>query len=250
MRKDFALLLLCSLLTCGCSKKDVQQPQSDAPQQPITQVDAATTATLSGTISFTGAAPRPQKVDMALDPACKGDNEADPIAVHDGKLANVFVFVKTGLEGKRFAVPPQPVTLDQKGCRYVPHVIGLMTGQKLAVINSDPTTHNVHPMPTANHAFNAAQPPGAPPVEHTFSAPEVMIPVKCNNHPWMHAYLNVVPHPFFAVTSSDGKFAISGLPPGTYTIAAVQEELGEQDQTVTVAPKEGKTLHFSFSASK
>lgn len=245
MRFRIALLLLISLSIFGCSKPETGESQS-APAQGITRIDPATAATISGTISFTGTAPQPQKIDMALDPACKGNNDAEPIAVRDGHLANVFVYVKTGLEGKRFAVPPQPVTLDQRGCRYVPHVVGLMTGQKLSVINSDPTTHNVHPMPNANHAFNAAQPPGAPPVEHTFSTAEIMIPVKCNNHPWMHAYVNVVPHPFFAVTSSDGKFAISGLPPGSYTIAAVQEELGEQDLTVTVAPKEGKTLDFSF----
>lgn len=249
MRPRIALLLLISLSIFGCSKKQAEQPQSTT-SQAFTQVDPATAAMISGTVSLVGAAPQPQKIDMALDPACKGDNESEPIAVRDGKLANVFIYVKTGLEGKRFTVPPQPVTMGQKGCRYVPHVVGLMAGQRLAVINSDPTTHNVHPMPNANHAFNAAQPPDAPPVEHTFSTPEIMIPVKCNNHPWMRAYLNIVPHPFFAVTGSDGEFAITGLPPGTYTIAAVQEELGEQDQTVTVVPKEGKKLDFSFAASR
>jgi hypothetical protein len=129
-------------------------------------------------------------------------------------------------------------------------VLGLMTGQQLEIINSDPTTHNVHPMPNVNRAFNAAQSPDAAPVTHTFPQPEIMVPVKCNVHPWMRAYLNIVPHPFFAVTGSDGRFEIKGLPPGTYTIAAVQEDLGEQDAIITVAPKETKTVDFSFSRSR
>lgn len=253
MRPRIALFLLgfllCALFLIGCSRKETSQSQSSAPQQ-ITHVDPATAALISGTISFSGTAPQPQKIDMSLDSACKGTNETENVVVSDGKLANVFVYVKTGLEGKAFALPSQPAKLDQSGCRYRPHVLGLMTGQQLEITNSDPTTHNVHPMPNVNRAFNAAQSPYAAPVTHTFPQPEIMVPVKCNVHPWMRAYLNIVPHPFFAVTGSDGRFEIQGLPPGTYTIAAVQEDLGERDQTVTVAPKESKAVDFSFSRSR
>lgn len=247
MRLGIALFLLCSLFLIGCSKKEVSP--SAAPAL-ITHVDPATAATISGTISFSGTAPQPQKIDMSLDTACKGTNETENVVVSDGKLANVFVYVKTGLEGKAFAVPSQPAKLDQSGCRYRPHVLGIMTGQPLGITNSDPTTHNVHPMPNANRAFNAAQSPDAAPVTHAFSKPEIMVPVKCNVHPWMRAYLNIVPHPFFAVTGSDGRFEIQGLPPGTYTIAAVQEDLGERDQTLTVAPKQEATVDFTFDRSR
>ena len=146
--------------------------------------------------------------------------------------------MKTGLEGKNFAVPDQPVELDQDGCLYMPHVLGIQARQKLKVVTSDKTTHNIHPMPKVNREWNISQPPGADPIMQTFSRPEVSIPVKCNQHPWMRAYIHVVGHPFYAVTGEDGAFEMKGLPPGNYEIEAVQEQYGAMTQKVTVAAKQ------------
>jgi len=147
--------------------------------------------------------------------------------------------------------PPQgPIDLDQKGCMYQPHVIGVMTNQDIKIVNSDPTNHNIHPLPKVNQEWNESQPPkGDSKLKH-FTREEVMIPVKCNVHPWMRAYIGVVGHPFFAVTGNDGTFKIQGLPPGTYTLQAWHEKYGVQDVPVTVAAKESKTVDFDSSTMK
>ncbi len=132
---------------------------------------------------------------------------------------------------------------------YSPHVIGVMAGQNIEIKNSDPTNHNIHPHAAVNADFNQSQPPGAPPIMIRSSrAQEVMIPVKCNMHPWMRAYIGVVSHPFFAVTGDDGTFTIKGLPPGTYTIEMVHEKYGKQEQQVTVGAKDSKTVDFSVKS--
>ena len=168
--------------------------------------------------------------------------------VDHGNLANVFVYVKDGLGDRGFAPPQTPVTIDQRGCRYVPHVLGVMTGQSVQILNSDSTTHNVHPLGHANHQWNASQLPNSQPLTKTFTEPEIMLPIHCNQHPWMHMYLNVVDNPFYAVTGPDGRFALKGLPPGEYTIAAVHEQLGEQTMKIIVGPRETKQAAFTFQA--
>jgi plastocyanin len=247
----FALFLLGSL--AGCSKKEnTNEEQGTSPSSEMkpaatsTPIDPATAASVSGTVKFDGAAPKAQKIDMSQDAACKGDNVAETIVVDGGKLANVFVYVKEGLGDRTFDVPKDSVTIDQKGCRYHPHVLGVMTGQNIEIRNDDPTTHNIHPTPKDNREWNESQPPKAAAIEKTFAREEVMLPVKCNQHPWMKMYLNVVKTPFFAVTGADGKYEIKGLPPGDYTIAFVQEKLGEQTQKVTLAAKDSKTVDQGF----
>jgi plastocyanin len=160
----------------------------------------------------------------------------------------VFVYVKDGLGSRTFDVPKDPVVLDQSGCKYHPHVLGVMAGQTVQIKNDDPTTHNIHPTPKDNREWNESQPPQSAPIEKNFAREEIMLPVKCNQHPWMKMYINVVKSPFYAVTGPDGKYEIKGLPPGDYTIAFVHEKLGEQDQKVTVGPKEAKTVDQSFKA--
>lgn len=209
--------------------------------------------TITGKIAFQGEAPKFKAISMDADSACaaKHTSPVYPEAVvanKNGTLRNVFVYVKTGLEGKNFAVPDQPVTLDQNGCMYVPHIVGIMAKQSFKVVTSDNTTHNIHPMPKINPEWNISQPPGADPIVKTFNRPEVSIPVKCNQHPWMRAYINVLSHPFFAVTGDDGTFTIKGLPPGKYTVEAVQEELGAQTADVTVAAKGSATADMTFQA--
>ena len=241
------------LLTAACTKNTEQsnntkeEKQAEAP--PATPIDPATVATVKGSVKFDGAAPKPSKIDMSQDPACKGSNESENVVVSGGDLANVFVYVKDGLGNRAFDVPKDAVVLDQSGCKYHPHVLGVMAGQTVQIKNDDQTTHNIHPTPKDNREWNESQPPSSPAIEKNFAREEVMLPVKCNQHPWMKMYVSVVKSPFYAVTDKSGKYEIKGLPPGDYTIAFVHEKLGEQDQKVTVAPKETKTVDQSFKAA-
>jgi plastocyanin len=239
------------ILLAACSKSNTEQSTNTAeqPAQPaaaITPIDPATVATLSGKVTLQGMAPKTSKIDMSQDPGCKGTNEAENIVVSNGDLANVFVYVKDGLGNRAFDVPSTPVVLDQSGCKYHPHILGVMAGQTVQIKNDDPTTHNIHPTPKDNREWNESQPPSSPAIEKSFAREEIMLPVKCNQHPWMKMYINVVKNPFFAVTDKDGKYEIKGLPPGDYTLAFVQEKLGEQDQKITVAPKDSKTVDQVF----
>src|ERR1700726_3328435 len=250
-----SMLALCALLlTTACSKKENTEQSSNnmsesaATAPAATPIDPATVATVSGTVKFDGAAPKAAKIDMSQDPACKGMNEAETVVVASGDLANVFVYVKDGLGNRTFDVPKDAVALDQSGCKYHPHVLGVMAGQTVQIKNDDQTTHNIHPPPKDNRGGNESHPPSSPAIEKNFAREEVMLPVKCNQHPWMKMYINVVKNPFFAVTDKSGKYEIKGLPPGDYTIAFVHEKLGEQDQKVTVAAKETKTVDQSFKA--
>ncbi len=245
------LLALGLLLLVGCSKKEStaneeQGSSAGEVKKAATPIDPNTVGTVTGVIKFAGTAPKPAKIDMSQDPACKGTNTAETLDVDNGNLANVFVYVKDGLGDRTFDAPKDAVTIDQQGCRYHPHVLGLMAGQPVKIINSDETTHNIHPTPANNREWNESQPPKSAPIEKSFAREEIMLPVKCNQHPWMKMYLNVVKSPFFAVTGKDGKYELKGLPPGEYTVAAVQEKLGEQTTKVTVGPKEAKTADFTF----
>lgn len=232
----------------GCGKKEEEQPAPAAstPAPTAAPIDPATAATISGTVKFDGAAPKPTKIDMSQDSNCQGSNNAETLVVNDGKLANVFVYVKDGLGDRTFPTPTDAVTLTQSGCKYKPHVIGVMAGQTINIVNADPTTHNIHPTPKDNREWNESQAPQAAPLSKSFAREEILLPVKCNQHPWMKMYVNVVKNPFYAVTGPDGKYEIKGLPPGDYTLAFVQEKLPEQDQKVTVAAKDTKTVDATF----
>ena len=245
-----AICISCGLaLVAGCGKKEEEQPAAPAASAPApaaTPIDPATVASVSGTVKFDGAAPKANKIDMSSDANCQGSNTAETVVVSDGKLANVFVYVKDGLGSRAFDVPKDAVTLTQSGCKYKPHVLGVMAGQTINIVNADPTTHNIHPQPKDNREWNESQAPQAAPLEKSFAREEISLPVKCNQHPWMKMYVNVVKNPFYAVTGPDGKFEIKGLPPGDYTLAFVQEKLGEQDEKVTLAAKDSKTVDVTF----
>jgi plastocyanin len=243
--------LLGLALLAGCGKKETAEeqpaaPSAAAPAAAATPIDPATAATIVGVVKLVGEAPKAAKIDMSQDPACKGMNMAENVVASGGNLANVFVYVKEGLGNRTFDVSKEVITLDQSGCKYHPHVIGVMTGQTIKIVNSDPTTHNIHPTPKDNREWNESQPPQSAALEKTFAREEIMLPVKCNQHPWMRMFVNVVKSPFYAVTGPDGKFEIKGLPPGDYTIAFVQEKLGEQTSKVTVAAKDTKTVDITF----
>ena len=158
----------------------------------------------------------------------------------------VWCFVKDGLGNRSFPAPRQSVDIKQEGCRYVPHMAAVMTGQPVIFQDNDSTLHNIHSMSKNNSEWNQSQMPNSGPLQKYFNTPELLIPIKCNQHPWMKMYLSVLGNPFFAITGKDGKFSLQGLPPGTYTIAAVQEKYGEKTQTVTVGAKEDKSVSFTY----
>jgi plastocyanin len=189
---------------------------------------------------------------MRSDPACAAEHpqpirSEDLVPGQSGTLENVIVFISQGAQDHPFDVPPTPAVMEQKGCMYEPHVLAMRAGQTLRVVNADKTTHNIHPMPANNREWNKAQLPGQP-VEEKFAREEVSIPVKCNIHPWMHSYIAVFKHPYFAVTGKDGSFELRNLPPGEYTIEAWHEKLGVLTQHLKVAQGENKKVDFTFKS--
>jgi plastocyanin len=207
-------------------------------------------ASVKGVVKFSGTAPKLSRIDMSQDPLCVKAHST-PVTTEEvevssgGGLANVVVYVSDGLTSHDFQPPQQPATLEQKGCQYKPHVLAMQAGQKLDVVNSDETTHNIHPIPNNNREWNMTQPHGMA-LEQTFTREEISVPVKCNIHPWMKGYVAVFKHPYFTVSDKNGDFELKGLPPGTYTITAWQEKLGTQTQKVTVGAGETKTADFTF----
>jgi hypothetical protein len=243
-----ALGCVAALLTC-CSAKNQTSQSSPAPA--YFKVDQTTAGAVHGTIYFKGKKTAPKVIDMSNEPACveahHGKAYDESLVVNrSGELANAFVYIKSGLEGKLFEVPATPVTIDQSGCWFRPRILGIQTGQIFKVINSDPVTHNIHPMAQINREWNHSQGAGDPAIARKFLKPEIMIPVKCNIHSWMHAYIGVLDHPYFAVSGEDGSFEIKNLPPGVYTIAVWQEKLGTEEQQVTVSTLGRAEVNFTF----
>jgi hypothetical protein len=216
------------------------------------RVDVATAGTVTGKVVLEGTAPDNPVIKTSSDPACGGgDLRAESFVVKSGGLENVFVYIKDGLGDKYiFDTPTDPVKIDQKGCHYVPHVVGVQTAQPLEIVNSDRTLHNVHGMPRANAEFNQGQPVQGVKNRFTFDAPEVLFPLKCDVHAWMNAYVGVVDHPFFAVSGDGGTFELRGVPPGAYTVEAVHEKLGRVSLPVTLGEKDSKALTFTFKAQQ
>jgi len=244
-RGVFAPLALLALLA-ACSPKEPEAPK--APAGPPGKLG---TAVVSGRVTLSGVPPSNEKVTMGTDPFCAdhnpGETELPAWAVGpDGALANVLLRVTTGVEGV-YPPPAEARTLDQKGCAYSPRLLALMVGQPLDIVSSDATLHNVHAAGTANKPFNLGMPAPGTRYTRTFAVPEI-VPFRCDVHPWMRAFVAVVPHPFFAVTGADGRYEIRGLPAGTYSVEAWHEKLPAQTFTVTV-PDGGTTTHdVAFAA--
>lgn len=242
------------LLGCGGSSTTEQtkkeEPAAATPAAPA--VNPAEAATIEGTVKFTGVKPVMKPVSMDATPACArqhGDKPvlSEEVIVNDnGTLRNVFVWVKAGLPARQWPTPKEMVTIDQVGCVYKPHVAGVMVNQPIQFLNSDPTNHNIHPLPRINREWNESQPPKGEPKVKSFPKPEIMIPIKCNVHPWMRVYVGVVEHPFFAVTGDDGAFSLKGLPPGDYTVEAWHERYGTQEVQVKVGARETGKAEFTF----
>jgi plastocyanin len=238
-----AWIVLLPLLV-ACQKEPVKQVESKAPFV----LDKATAATLKGTVVYRGKPDAAVVVDMDQDPGCQalyksGARRQQQIVVDkQGGLGNVYLYIASGLPDREYAVPKEPVTIDQRGCWFEPRVMGVMAGQPFAVTNSDPVTHNIHPMPEKNREWNQSQAPGDEPLERRFVRPEVMIPVKCNVHRWMRAWVGVTEHPYFAVTGVDGSFALPALPPGDYTLVAWHEKLGRREERVKLSERQQLAL--------
>ena len=243
-------MLAATAAACSDASKSAD-PASPAAAPDAKKVDESTAAKITGKVTFEGT-PKPNAViNMASDPACASANQgqvtSESILVDNGALQNVFVYIKDGLGNKYlYDMPTEPVVLDQKGCHYTPHVVGLRATQPLQVVNSDNTLHNVHGMPEKNREFNQGQPVPGMKNTVTFNVPEVLIPFKCDVHSWMHAYVGVVSHPYFAVSDKAGTFELRAIPPGTYEIEAVHEKLGRQTQSVTLGAKDAKEITFTF----
>jgi plastocyanin len=237
------------LFACG---GDDTAPAGGAPADRPAAAAVENPAVLTGQIVFNGAAPARQPIDMRDEPDCaeRFDPEyphAQPVAVQDGRLQNVFVYVKDGLSGSHPA-STERVVIDQRACIYTPRVVGVQTGQEVIFRNSDDLLHNIRASPTVNRLFNITQPRSNMESARTFSSREIMVPIECNVHGWMQAYVGVLDHPYFAVSGQDGSFRIDNLPPGTYTIEAWHERYGTQTQQVTVGPNETSEIDFAYDA--
>ncbi len=254
-----SLALVMSVAACGGGSKtdefgDEAAPAGGGSSGGGAKVDPATAGGLKGSVVIDGTAPKNEPIKMAADPVCareaKGEQLQETYVVgSDGKsLGNVLVYVKDGLDKYSFDIPTELAKIDQKECRYHPHVFGMRVGQKLEIMNSDPTLHNIHAIPKLNAEFNNGQPIQGMKMERTFTAREVMVPFKCDVHGWMNAYVAVLDHPYFQVTGPDGKFDLKSLPPGTYTVEAWHEKLGASTQSVTIGDKETKEITFTFKA--
>jgi plastocyanin len=209
-------------------------------------------SSISGTVKLNGTPPRQKPIDMSKEPSCAAIHASKPVITENviadpsGGLANVVVYISQGWSGPA-VVTPQPAQIDQKGCQYLPHVVALDAGEHMKVVNSDQTSHNIHPQPTKNSEWNKSQPPGSPPFDVTWNNEEVAIPVKCNIHPWMHGYIVVVKGPY-GVSDTNGSFTIPNVPPGNYTLTAWQETYGTQTQQITVSAGKAATASFAYTA--
>jgi hypothetical protein len=245
-----AALVIALALACGggADEAEVGAPAEDA--GPAVPPDSA--AVVRGAITFQGTPPPPEPIDMSEEPTCAQQYPEPPtkqvvVVGPNGELANVFVYVKEGLAPRNWGTPREGMTIDQRGCQYQPHVLGIQVDQPLIIKNSDGILHNINTQPTVNQGFNISQPVEME-TERTFSTAEVMIPVKCDVHGWMEAYIGVQDNPYMAVSGEDGTFTLADLPPGDYVIEAWHERYGTQTQNVTVGPQETAEISFTFSS--
>ncbi len=250
------ILISACCLASGCGSNQQSERTDATPSNvstlPIPNSQAAGSGAINGRVFFKGEAPRRKPINMHQDAACAVDGKeqfySEDVALNpDSSLPNVFVYINAGLAPQHDTAPVEPKILDQRHCRYSPHVLGMQVGQTLKILNSDPTFHNVHAAAQKNKAFNLGMSKVEKVKTRTFDQVEVMIPLRCNVHPWMSAYIGVVDHPFYSVTDSTGNFKLQAVPAGEYVITAWHEVFGRVEQKIKLAEKETKTLEFIFT---
>ncbi len=249
-----------ALFTAGCGgSKEMPAVSSTSatenlPANALLQkfVEPSTASTVKGKVIFEGQPPAAKEISVKGNPECSGLHPggtitSEELVVNTGALQNVFVYVKEGLEGYSFPQPEQAVTIENSKCMYVPHVSGARVGQNIIFLNQDSTLHNIHSYPKASKAFNLGLPMVGMKQTRKFDAPEIMVPLKCDVHPWMLGYVGVVSHPYFGVSDAKGEFELKNLPPGEYTIQAWHEKLGVQTQKIIVGAQEIKEIEIRFA---
>ena len=214
-------------------------------------VDAATAGSIQGMVTFSGVPATGEVIDLAGEDECAAGHTTPPMmgmamVGPDGGLGEVFVYVKSGLADMEYPAEPAEV-LDQIGCVYTPHVLAVSAGQDLTIRNSDDVLHNVNATAEENRGFNRGQPRSGMEFTTTFDLPEVMIPVRCDVHGWMSAYVGVTDHPYHAVTDESGSFTIERLPAGEYELEAWSELYGTATQMVTVPASGEVSVTFDFT---
>lgn len=244
----------CVVAAFAAAALSCSQPAQKPVEIPADAIPAGTVlgqASVTGRVIYTGAPVKPQPISMASDATCARKHDGEPLKEDlvvgpEGGLMHAFVRVSEGLPSRAFAPPAEPARLDQRGCTYVPHVIGIQVGQPLMIVNSDATLHNVHTVSQANKPFNFGMSVEGQKATRYFAEPEVMIKAKCDVHPWMASFIGVVAHPYFAVTDASGRFGLTGLPAGRYVVEVWHETLGPLRQTVTLGDGEKKEISFSY----
>ncbi|MGE3497595.1 MAG: hypothetical protein AB7N53_06835 [Candidatus Binatia bacterium] len=241
-----ASLLGSAVLLSACSDAGSRP----APPANVTPVDLSTAGTIAVRVRYAGAAPQRKPINMSGVPACAAMH-SEPVydrslLVSDGRLANAVVYIKSGLGDRAFTPPNEPVVIDQRGCLYTPHVAAVMVGQPLQFRNSDKEPHNVHSRPKIADAWNFYMGPQGSTRDVFINKPEMAIPVGCDIHPWMRAYVSAFAHPYFAITPADGAATLQPVPPGEYVVGVWHETLGEQEKPVTVTPRGAADLQFDY----
>jgi hypothetical protein len=261
MKSGNLVLALCGLSVAGLlvgSRACSHASPEDVPRTPASPGRRAEpgkvgSGSIAGTVLYRGpplAWPRPAGLATA---GCEGRRPQEALQLVGNRVAAAFVFIREGLPAGDYPVPEAPLILDQRGCEFSPRVFGIREGQPLEMVNDDPTLHNVHAlgegggfMSHGANAFNVAMPVQHGRVRRRFDAPQTMVTVVCDVHPWMRAYAGVVAHPFFAVSAADGSYRISGLPPGRFVVEAWQERLGRTSAEVVISAGESAALDLSY----
>jgi Carboxypeptidase regulatory-like domain len=237
------------VVACGGSETKQAPPPAASTAPAAAAAPAGPSGSITGKVTYAGAVPPAEKVKTSADPKCaamhKDGLEKQTIVVKDGGLAHAFVYLKSGVTGS-YPPPATPVVLDQQGCTYHPHIVGMQVGQDITIRNSDDTLHNIHPRPTVNAEFNIGQARQGMEATRKFDKEEIMIPVGCDVHPWMRSYISVVSHPFFVVTGEDGTYEIKNVPPGEYEVEVFHEKLKTQTGKATVKAGEPAKVDLAF----
>lgn len=211
--------------------------------------------TISGTVKWSGAVPRSFEIPITKDPQiCDPDGKKTTsldrlIIGPDSGVANTVVYLRNVSSGKAFDLPPQRRHLDQKTCRYVPHILLVPVSEALTMQSSDATLHTIHMQGAAT--YNLPFPFPNQPTSRTMAAPG-LVSLRCNGgHVWMNAEMMVVKHPYYAVTDETGRFEFTDVPPGTYQIVAWHEgwNLAGKEQSFDVLT-EKKVDRPVFSEAK